>query len=273
MAGTFALRVEPELGGRVASLVGPSGRDWLWRRPEAAAERAAVRPGDPFVDAGGWEECFPTIAGGSDHGVVWDRPWQTVGDGLRVAGDGFALTRWIEAGETVVARYRLEAEPGYRFVWAGHVSLEVSEAGRLVAAAGTRCRLWPSHWRPGDPVRQVEGPWPAPLGGRLDTLATDGSGLFFEFLAPDQVGVEDGESLSFRLHAPGQPSGVAVWRNLGAWPEEHPYRSLCLEPMIGWHYDRDRAAAGEVGVVPAGGVAEWALVIATSPTSGRIEAN
>jgi hypothetical protein len=75
-------------GGRWTSLRA-AGREWLWHRPDPA--RAGVRPGDPFVDAGGVEECIPTVRGRPDHGDVWSRPWTATG----VEGDGFRTYRSI----------------------------------------------------------------------------------------------------------------------------------------------------------------------------------
>jgi galactonate dehydratase len=53
-AGSLHVEVDVERGGRWTSLRA-EGRQWLWQRP--APERAGVRPGDAFVDAGGLEEC------------------------------------------------------------------------------------------------------------------------------------------------------------------------------------------------------------------------
>ena len=67
--------------------------------------------------------------GGSDGTLVVDCP-------------DFVLSRRIEhAAGAVVADYRLSADPGYRFVWAGHALLDLSPAARLVAPAGTPTRL------------------------------------------------------------------------------------------------------------------------------------
>ncbi|MCC6313582.1 MAG: hypothetical protein IT337_06180 [Thermomicrobiales bacterium] len=161
----------------------------------------------------------------------------------------------------LAACYRLEAAPGFRFVWAAHMLLDVSETGRLVVEPGTTSRVWPDHWRSAEPVPVVEGPWPSPLGAPLDGLTSDASALFFMLLGPGPVTVADGAQLTLRLRAEGQPAAIAIWRNLGGWPEASPYRSIGVEPAIGHHYDRDLAAAGDVGIVTETGVAEWELEI------------
>src|SRR4051812_19226613 len=99
---------DPAHGGRWTSL-SAAGREWLWHRPavnaagpasaparsasaavgpasapagpaptsasEPGPARSSVRPGAAFVDAGGVEECIPTIRGVPDHGDAWSRPW------------------------------------------------------------------------------------------------------------------------------------------------------------------------------------------------------
>ena len=259
--------IEPELGGRWSSIRGPRGREWLWRNESAREARVAVQPGDPFVDDGGLEECCPTISGAFDHGDIWDRPWREVNRGwLFVDGHDYSLARRVEAvGDALVADYQLEAAPGFRFVWAGHTSLALSEAAWIVAPDGHPTRLWLEHWRTWPDLEQVDGPWPAPHGSALDTLGRDGTGNFFMLLDLSTVTVRDGDAdIRFRLDAPGQPIAIAVWRNLGAWPPGAPYRSVAIEPAIGWHFDRDRAGQDEIGVVPESGMVTWRLTVSAT---------
>jgi hypothetical protein len=258
----WSVIVEAALGGRLASLRDPAGREWLWHNPDPAvvAARARVKPGDPFVDAGGWEECFPTIAGASDHGEIWSHSWMDEGGILSVAGEGYAFHRAIEATEQqLTVRYLLDAAPRFRFVWAAHLLLDLSPTARLEAAPGTPCRVWPDHWRAPEPIVPVEGPWPAPLGAPLDALVPDGTALFFMLLGTREVSVADERRLTLRLDAPGQPTAVGVWRNLGGWPPTVPYRSIGVEPAIGRHYDRDFARPDDLGAVSSSGHLEWAL--------------
>lgn len=262
MISTAHVETDPYHGGRWTSLRGPCGREWLSRRPDALAARHACQPGDPFVDAGGLEECIPTIAGAYDHGDVWARPWKGDKSSASVRGDGFELERQILVdGTRVVSSHRLSAEPGFRFVWAGHASVDLSESALLVAPNGVRVRYWPEHWRTWPHLDQREGPWPAPDGTPIDGLQTDGSGLFFMLIDQPELVVADGGHLRFRLDAPGQPTAIAVWRNLGGWPEDAPYRGIAIEPAIGWHFDRDLAGVGETGVVGPTGTVRWQLTI------------
>jgi hypothetical protein len=98
-----------------------------------------------------------------------------------------------------------------------------------------------------------------PLGAPLDALAPDGTALFFMLLGTREVSVADERRLTLRLDAPGQPTAVGVWRNLGGWPPTAPYLSIGVEPAIGRHYDRDLARPDDLGAVSSSGHLEWAL--------------
>ncbi|MFI5889950.1 hypothetical protein ACIA5D_07485 [Actinoplanes sp. NPDC051513] len=228
-------------GGRWTSLRA-GGREWLWRRP--SPDRFAVRPGDPFVDAGGLEECIPTVRGVPDHGAAWSRPWTSAG----VDCGDFRLSRtWDED----TATYRLEAEPGYRFVWAAHALLDLSPSAVLKAPAGTSARI------DGGAVAA----WPTPLA---QLGPDDGTAVGAILVDCPAVTVADGERLTFSLEAPGQPVSVALWRNLGGWPPESPYRSIGVEPMLGRVFDLADAGPGDAAVVPPSGVCEWRLRVSAA---------
>ena len=237
----MTVSVDPARGGRWTSLRA-GGREWLWSRP---AERCSVAPGDPFVDAGGIEECVPTVRGVPDHGAAWSRPWT---GGVVDCGE-FTLRRDLSiVDSSVVARYRLDAAPGFRFIWAAHALLDLSASARLEAPAGTEVRLdggavaeWPDHL--------------AALG------PDDGTATGAILVDCPTVTVADGERLTFALDAPGQPVSTALWRNLGGWPAPDPYRSIGVEPMLGRAWDLAEAAPDDAAVVPPTGICEWRLTV------------
>jgi hypothetical protein len=234
-------------GGRWTSLRS-GAREWLWSRPDP--RRATVRPGDAFVDAGGLEECLPTVRGKPDHGDVWSRPWTPAGT---VTTGDFSLTRTIaHRTGSVVADYRLTAEPGWRFIWAAHALLDLSTEARLDAPAGTVTRV-------DDDATWVEREWPLPLD-RLGPV--DGTAVGAILTDCPTVTVVDGaDRLTFTLSAGGQPMSTALWRNLGGFPQPDPYRSIGVEPMLGNVFDLAEAGPGDAAVVPASGVCEWRLVV------------
>jgi hypothetical protein len=240
-------------GGRWISLIGPNGKEWLWRR--SAPERDAVRPGGTFVDAGGLEECYPTIGGVPDHGEVWSRPWQADGEGLRVRGADFDLHRTISIdGDRLVSTYGLVAPAGRRFVWAAHALLDLSTAARVEVPAGQPMTV-------DLPDRSEAAAWPWFGGTDISALGpADGTVMGIRLPNLTTATVVDGENrLTFTLEVDGQPAGIMLWRNLGGWPESGPYRSTGVEPMIGHRANLANASSDEAGMVPPSGELTWRL--------------
>ena len=266
---------DPVRGGRWTSLRA-GGREWLWHRDEP--RRAHVTPGDAFADAGGLEECVPTVRGVPDHGDAWSRAWTVAGDGHVVRCPQFELARNISVrAGAVVAEYRLAAEPGFRFIWAGHALLNLSEHALLRVDQGTKTRLFPEAapylrrpWPDG--ADWIEGDWPAPAGLRLDGLGPDdGSavGAVMYGPVPATAIVHDGpDCLRMTVEADGQPTSVALWRNLGGFPFGGPYRSIGVEPMLGRVFDLAQARDGDCAVTPAGGEVRWRLTITAHRAAG-----
>lgn len=249
-----AVSVDLHHGGRWTSLRhGPV--EWLWRRD--APDRSLAAPGSAFVDAGGLEECFPTIRGIPDHGDVWCRPW--TGDDRRASVEtaAFSLTRNISvAGATVTVDYTLMAPPRYPFVWAGHLLLDVSERARLEGPGGAPVRVFKAGetW-----VRRV---WPEAGGLRLDRLGPDDGTAVSAVAETPAMGVrDDARRLDLAVEAPGQPTAVGIWRNLRGWPRPRPYRSIGVEPMLGLVWDRAAGRPGDTAVTGADGRAEWRMTL------------
>lgn len=273
------VRVDARHGGRWTSLRG-GGREWLWHRDEPRREQAAA--GDAFADAGGLEECVPTVRGLPDHGEAWSRAWTALSDtGLEHVAHcaDFELTRRISVLEgAVVADYRLTALPGYRFVWAGHALLDVSPTATLRLDQDTKVRLFPeaAAWLPEpwpEGAAWIEGDWPEPHGLRLSELGPDDGtavgAVAYRAGAPGAPPaasaaalVADGpDLLQTTLEAPGQPASIALWRNLSGFPQPEPYRSIGVEPMLGRVFDLADAGDRDCAVVPASGEAHWRMTI------------
>ncbi len=265
----LAYAVDLHHGGRWTSLRTPH-REWLWHRADPA--RAQVRPGEAFVDAGGVEECLPTIRGCPDHGAAWSRPWAANGGTHRVRTDEFELARSFGLdGAELVVDYRLTAAPGYPFVWAAHALLDVTHDASLDAPTGTRTRVYAeAEARSGSPpgAAWVEDGWPTPLGHPLSQLGPDDGTAVGAILLTASVRVVDGaDRLILRLEATGQPTSIALWRNLRGFPSDAPYRSIGVEPMVGRVFDRAGAAAKDLATADDGGKARWRLRIRSERTS------
>ncbi|MFC7246717.1 hypothetical protein ACFQO7_29910 [Catellatospora aurea] len=302
---TLHAALDPTHGGRWTSLSG-GGREWLWHRPGTAREDVSAN--DAFVDAGGLEECLPTVRGLPDHGDLWPHPWQRDPGGRHLNPSGgvvagrdsggsgydaaatsdepasratitrpeFTLTRTVRhRDDAVIADYTLAADPGYRFLWAAHALLDLSPAARLDAPDGTTTRLYPEAapllaepW-PGDRP-WIEGPWPAPAGLALDRLGPDdGTALGAILTDCPTVHVTDGaDRLTLHLDCDGQPRSTALWRNLRGWPQPGPYRSIGVEPMLGAVFDLAEAGPGDAAEVPASGQVTWRLTITAHRRGG-----
>ncbi|MCZ4516087.1 hypothetical protein O3Q52_49890 [Streptomyces sp. ActVer] len=252
-------------GGRWTSLR-TAGREWLWHRE--APERQSVSPGDAFVDAGGLEECIPTVRGTPDHGDAWSRPWTRDGDSDVLHCDRFTLTRTIRGTvEGAEADYVLKADVGFRFVWAAHALLDLSDRATPHIRDGANTRLFPEAaplldraWPQG--AAWVVGSWPAPGGLRLDQLGPDDGTAVGAVVDASLCCVHDrADRLSLSLEADGQPVSIALWRNLGGFPAAHPYRSTGVEPMLGRVFDLAEAGPDDAARVPESGEVRWRLTL------------
>ncbi len=261
----LTVRTDPVLGGRWTSLATPE-REWLWRNPRISdAERADVAPGDPFVDAGGAEECFPTINGPSDHGEVWSRPWAADGSAARVGAGGLALRRRLGASDGVVrADYTIDGPPGAGVLHAVHMLLDVGPHARLEVPGRPDVLVveWP------EPGRTASTTWPDGGGVPLDVLGPDDGTARCVVVATDRVDVVDGAdrlTLTWGV-GPGHaaPVSLVVWRNLGGWPEDGPYRSIGVEPLLGAETNLDRAAPARLAHLDAAGRIGWWLEVRAS---------
>lgn len=259
--GSVEIVTDAAHGGRWTSLHA-GAREWLWRREGTGREH--VSPGDAFVDAGGLEECVPTVRGTPDHGDAWSRAWTSEGDGTEsVRCERFSLTRTVgSAHEGARVDYVLAADPGFRFVWAAHALLDLSERATLHLPESADTRLYPSANGP-----WTEGSWPAPRGARLDRFGPDDGTAVGAVVDASRACVHDDEDrLAFSLEADGQPLSIAVWRNLGGFPVTGPYRSTGVEPMLGRVFDLAETGPGDAARVPASGELRWRLTVSADCT-------
>ena len=266
-----AVTVDPADGGRWKSLH-LAGREWLWQGPGLLT--GARTNHSSFTDAGGLDECFPTIRGTPDHGGLWNQPWDTT-----VTYGEATLTRTFtehpptSAGppiDQVTVDYHLHAPPGYQFVWAAHALLDCAVGATLSASTGVVCRLYP------EAARYLGAPWPADAPWITDTWPTslelstygpsDGTAVGAVLVDCPTVSVRDrGARLTFELSCPGQPVSTALWRNQAGFPDGAPYRSLGIEPMLGRVFDLASAGPGDAAVVPASGELTWRLTVSARP--------
>lgn len=249
--------VDLEHGGRWTSWrVG--GREWLWRNPRLSpAVRTAVRPGDAFVDAGGAEECFPTVRGRPDHGDAWSRPWSGSAADAAVDVPGVAtLRRNLATGAQLRIDYRIEGAPETRFLHALHALLALREDAVLeLPEARTMIVL---------DQPQPQRRWPS----GLDRLGPDdGTAICAVLPRVRQVVITDGaDRLQLDWDCPEAPElcSLMLWRNLCGWPEGAPYRSIGIEPMVGRAADLGGADPDSCAVIGPSGRFHWSVTVGPS---------
>jgi hypothetical protein len=250
--------VDLDRGGRWTSLA-TAEREWLWTNPDpstAAARSTGPGPvGDQeptFVDAGGGEECWPTVRGEPDHGAAWSRAWSGQPADATVTAPGVgSLHRRITGSETVEVSYEIAGTPGTGFLHALHLLVDVGPTARLLVPGTPAVRVLDSD----RPHRR----WP----DGLDRLGPDdGTAVCALLPGMSSVTVVDGlHALRLSWHSSEQPehSSLLLWRNLRGWPEANPYRSIGIEPMLGRSADLQTAADADLARVGPQGRTGWTL--------------
>ena len=251
--------VDLDRGGRWTSLA-TAEREWLWANsdPAIAAERAMARAGaidghEPaFVDAGGGEECCPTVRGDPDHGAAWSRTWSGHPSDATVAVPGVgSLRRRISGAEAVEVAYDIAGAPGAGFLHALHLLVDVGPTAHLLVGGTPAVRVLDSD-RP-------DHDWP----DGLDRLGPDdGTAVCALLPGTSSVTVVDGRhALRLSWQSSDQPdhTSLLLWRNLRGWPAANPYRSIGIEPMLGLSADLSSAAAHEPARVGPTGRTGWTL--------------
>jgi hypothetical protein len=245
---------EPEHGGRWTSLRA-GDREWLWTNPdpEVLNRRRTVQPGDPFTDAGGVEECCPTVRGLPDHGDAWTRRWQAAGSGYEVLMPGSGrLRRQIADGPRAVIDYEMSGPRGGTFLHAVHALVDVSPRARLAVPAARSMTVLD--------VADRDRPWPS----GLDRLGPDDGTAVCALLTDCREAVVIDGLHALRLAWDAEESdrcSLLLWRNLRGWPAERPYRSIGIEPMVGRAADLSTAQRADCVELGPSGVFTWRLEV------------
>jgi len=250
--------VDLDRGGRWTSL-STADREWLWANPDpaVAAARAIVRVAaaeqEPaFVDAGGGEECWPTVRGEPDHGAAWSRTWTGHPSDATVTVPGVgSLRRWITGSETVEVTYEIAGAAGTGFLHALHLLVDVGPAARLLVPGTPAMRVL-------DSVRP-DRRWP----DGLDRLGPDDGTAVCALLpgAADVTVVDGPHALRLSWQSSDQPdhTSLLLWRNLRGWPDPHPYRSIGIEPMLGRAPDLRAGDENDLATIGPDGFTGWTL--------------
>src|SRR4051794_39196442 len=140
--GAWAVEALPDLGGRITSLRGPHGAEWLAPSGRPWPERPPQRWVEG--DVRGWDECFPNIAEGrhpttgatlADHGDLWNAPARdrTGPAGLTASWTAPTVAarvsrRLTAEGDSLRVSYSAVADRPAPVAWAMHLLLDAPPA-------------------------------------------------------------------------------------------------------------------------------------------------
>lgn len=282
----LSMKVHPNLGGKVASIIDKADRhELLFNFPDEIP--ADSHYDKPYNDSwyAGWDECFPSVGpcpypsrpyqgiGVPDHGELWGIPATTAvpaKDGITVVWHGlrfgYRLTRKLYLdGPRVVAEYVLiNLSPfEFRFVWAQHALLSTLSPIELALPTGTPFR---GRWEaPGgsSPKRLA---WPTGEAGEDFSRFTDlPAKRSWKLFTTDPITSaatvrypSRGRQLTIEYASETVPAYWGLWLNNGDW-ESH--RHVAIEPTTGRCDAVDDAVRdGTAGRVEPGGRCDWRTV-------------
>ncbi len=302
----LSLTIVPYLGGKLMSLYDRKHQlEWLWTNPLLTHLRplAGEHSTEQF-ELGGWDECFPAVAGGAyplppwtelaipEYGDLWSHDWKkavlessparigirtsTEGENLPYTFERIVAIRATEAA--VYFHYRLcnESRVPMPFVWSSHPLLRVEPGMRILLPVSTQ--VWVDHALPaGTMDAGTQGLWPRlAVKQRVRDLsvvpaAAEGwaAKLYTVNLAEGWVALEypsTGRTLRFDFDLKQIPT-VGLWLNYGGWGgrEMRPCYHLGLMPCVGGADNLGNAIKrGNTGILPPAGEKSWDLTVTIS---------
>lgn len=274
-SGGTSVTMVPARGGKIVSLIDPSGREWLAQ----GDGRPPERPGVPFESAEmcGWDECVPTIepsitASGRaapDHGDAWSRGWQERGRDRFAVGLPSVDAR-LERGIAIDPRgevtldYRVSAGVTPATVlWAAHPLFRTEPSDRVVIDAP-------------DPLWDVSASVPRRMTEAADAALNaarepGATAKFYTDVAarPRWARIDRSDGVGLKLSW----SGAAI-RTLGVWIDRGRFATedvVAFEPATGWYDSLERAHRGDTVLrLQPGESAEWSLRIRFARTDVHI---
>jgi hypothetical protein len=276
---SLRIKMWPRMGGKIVSIVVRArvGRRGIGERELLHAPIHAYSPATDtssfaLSDAGGWDECLPSVASCTvgdveipDHGDVWRKPWTAVlkNDAILARVEAFSLplrfSRWLSLdGPAMHLRYAVTntGQHGTDFLWSAHPLFQVEEGDRIVLpdtvhqvrVEGTSVeRLVRNKDYSAWPIAELAN------GGHLDLStvgALDGRTAHKFFAGPLTTGwcglyrakLKMGIVMRFD---PGQTPFAGLWISQGAWPQQNDgakQYTVALEPTTAICDGLDHAA-------------------------------
>lgn len=264
------LTLEPRFGARITGLTDRrSGRQWL------VAGACQGKTGDQAsyggAQARGWDECFPTITGGTDpnwgnlrdHGLLWGRPWQVtdhpgVGHCTTVCHAAtFAFERVLALqGPVLTATYSVtnRAPTPLPYLWSQHALLATTPLDRLSLQGipdlmtGTTRYKWPHH-----PARDLAQVGPLSEGFAQKSYAATPNGASATVCGPDG---------GLRFDWSGDLPAFGLWLDYGGWPPVAPVHQIAFEPTTAMADSlADAKALGQLRLLAPGSTDRWTVCL------------
>jgi galactose mutarotase-like enzyme len=302
-----ALRVVvvPQVGGKIISLtLRGTGREWLWTNPDVPLRQPPANASNfAEFDCGGWDEIFPSVnachlpntAWGdreiTDHGELWQRPWQTLTAEVSNGGTAslalavsdpllpfrFARTLTLASGASpLVVDYELSnlGDRPLPYLWAAHPLLAICPGDSIHLPPGTLTGMTGSFGRDVD-SNALPFAWPQMRlrSGQMvdfsvvpDQSAGIAAKLFAENVPTGCIEVRDEtgrESIKITFD-PNSVPHVGLWLNYCGWSGAGPKAlfNAGIEPTTSPYDDLaialndENAARIEIGMSR-----NWSLVV------------
>lgn len=293
----------PALGGKISSIA--AGEHELLQAPLNPYRTREPETGFEESDAGGWDECIPTVAactlaygGGEvdapDHGDLWGVPWHVLAADddsatlrARCASLPLELTRSsiltaTVSGWTLHLLYTLVnvGDESVPWLWSAHPLFAVDPGDRVllpkevasVRVEGSGDGMLRAGQRVLWPVAEQTDGSPRDLSVTLGPDAETGDKLFAGPLQDGWCALERrglGLRLTMRFEASIIPS-LGLWLCYGGWPERPGTKQVCvaIEPTTA-PADSLAAAGDATRWIAPGASVTWPLELHIDRYSGE----
>jgi galactose mutarotase-like enzyme len=299
---TLAVVVLPELGGKIASLRWLPGNLELLQAPLADYAPRTMTMGFEEGDAGGWDECLPSVASCSlvtprrvvrvpDHGDFWRLAWscEQAGNEIRMAATGVSLPLRLERtltfdDDALRIDYRVEnvGDEPVEYAWSAHPLFAVDPEDRVLLPESVKAVRVEGSAGQRLGGKGMKHAWPrtkAKSGDVIDlSLAGgigDGTGDKVFAAAPSEgwaaiIRRQRGVRIEVRFD-PQRIPWLGLWLCYGGWPEGMARRQQCvaIEPCTAPMDSLAEAVEqGSARKLAAGEFDSWAMQVRVQAVAG-----
>ena len=302
LGDSIHVSVLPEHGGKITSIYLPKRGLELLHLPLRDYSPATHDSGFDLSDAGGWDECLPTVSACThlgrffpDHGDLWRIPWSSTSHDKVVEQQVDATTlplhfsrRLLLEDDRLTIHYSVEnmGPDKTEFLWSAHPLFQVDEGDRILLPSDIRrVRV------EGSTLYQLQAKtivnWPCPTAPDdiihdLSIVGPQDARTSYKFFAGP---LKHGWCALWRDHAkvgiilcfdPKLLPYLGLWISLGAWPEREGARQYCvaLEPTTSpCDSLREASSGGTARSLVPGQQSNWKLELKVYGTSSPLTKN